>query len=117
MSPFSALLAGPSLVVRALDDLHRIAQLGDQLGDLSNLSASVDELATQLAAVDRRLASIEGFDKDLDRLGSAARELTRTMVLLRKSAENVTLSIPGSQLVARRAGRRRAASRAAEDAV
>jgi hypothetical protein len=100
-------IPSPQLLVRALDDLHRIAAMSDRLADLGELNRNLADLTKRMAALERQLQNVSGFNKDLDRLGTAAEELTRTMVLLRKTTENVTLNLPGARIVARRASRRR----------
>lgn len=106
MNPFGV-IPSPQLLVRALDDLHRIARMSDQLGDLGELNHNLADLSKRMAALERQLQNVSGFNRDLDRLGKAAEELTRTMVLLRKTTENLALNLPGARLVARRASRRR----------
>jgi hypothetical protein len=114
VNPFGV-IPSPALVVRALDDLHRIAGMSDRLADLGALNRNLEELSRRMASLERQLENVGGFGKDLDRLGTAAGELTRTVVLLRKTTENIALSFPGSRMIARRASRRRAAGEEAPD--
>lgn len=108
MNPFGV-IPSPGLVVRALEDLHRIARMSDELADLGKLNRNLEELSRRLASLDRQLENVGAFGKDLDTLGAAASELMRTVVLLRKTTENIALNFPGSRMLARRASRRRAA--------
>lgn len=84
---------GPSLVLRALDDLHQIARASRSLEDVGRISKDIRDL-------ERRLASVEGVLRDL------AKPAVTTDTIMR--------ALPGSKVVAARAKAQRERGRAAK---
>lgn len=84
---------GPSLVVRALDDLHQIARASRSLDDVGRISKDIRDL-------ERRLASVEHVLRDL------AKPAVTTDTIMR--------ALPGSKVVAARAKAQRERGRAAK---
>jgi len=88
------LLNWPSLVVRALDDLHQIARASRSLEDVGRLAKEARDLNT-------RLASVEGVLRDLARPA--------------RTTDTIMRAMPGSKAVAARAKAQRERARAERD--
>ncbi len=73
---------GPSLIVRALDDLHQIARASRSLEDVGRLANEAREL-------NKRLASVEGVLRDLAKPA--------------RTTDTIMRAMPGSKVVAARA--------------
>jgi hypothetical protein len=88
------LLTWPTLLVRALDDLHQLARAAQHVQGVGEISKDIRELNRQLVKVEKQLAEI-------------ARPARTTDTIMR--------AMPGSKVVAARAKAQRERTRDAKD--
>ncbi len=88
---FRLITQGPGLVLRALDDFHRLVQVLQKMEDVGRISKDIRDL-------ERRLASTE----------AVLRELARPA----RTTDTIMRAMPGSKVVAARAKAQRDRARA-----
>jgi septal ring factor EnvC (AmiA/AmiB activator) len=96
VNPFDALLVPPTLVKRALDDLHDIAQVVRGLAGLNEQLAgtrnAVEPLAAQIAHMEQQLGELQDEMRPiqhLDAIRHGIEPLERSMVAVRDSVDEL----------------------------
>jgi chromosome segregation ATPase len=100
---FDVLAVPPRLIVRALDDLHTLAEgvkrLTDREGDLTSLLESVKSLPR---VEDELSANIAGLREDVQALHSWLEPLHKELTDLDDTAEKLELALGGLQEMLKR---------------
>jgi ABC-type transporter Mla subunit MlaD len=100
------LLVPPRLAMRALDDLHTLAQSSAKIADgVGEITMMEKRLRERLEALDRSLSGLSSLSDDLRQTVEQLRTLERAVLNLIGSTDALSIAIQPLEAFGRRVGR------------